>query len=343
MNESVRRCCVLLSQTITNAMQAIECGGEGIALVLDVEKRLVGTLTDGNIRRAILSGDQLNSPLAPHINRNFIAVGPEEDRCHVVDIMKARYIHQIPIIDNTGHLLGIHLLKMIIGASPRPNWAVIMAGGKGTRLRPITEHVPKPMIKVAGRPILERLVLHLVGFGIRRIFLSVNYLGHLIEQHFGDGGQFGCRIDYLREEIPMGTGGALSLLPETPGNPLLVLNGDLVTQIDIGRLLEFHIQGHFLATIAVRRYFHEVPFGCVDLKGHRVCNLVEKPVLEQLINAGTYVVEPSLLRRIPRAAFPITKLFEDCIQKNESIGAWEVEEDWLDVGQKDQLLHAQQG
>ncbi len=341
MNESVRRCCVLLSQTISDAMKAIECGGEGIALVLDAEERLVGTLTDGNIRRAILSGYLLDSPLAPHINRNFTAVGCEVDRCHVVDIMKARYINQIPIIDNRGQLLGIHLIREIIGASPRPNWAVIMAGGKGIRLRPITEHLPKPMIPVAGRPILERLVLHLVGYGIRRVFLSINYLGHMIEEHFGNGEKFGCRIDYLRESQSLGTGGALALLPEDPVEPLLVINGDLVTQVNIGLLLDSHRKGGHVATLGVSEYSHTVPFGCVLVHQGRITQFEEKPVLSRLINTGIYVLSPDLLSRVPAGQnYPITNLFEDCVRRGESVGIYEVEKDWIDVGLREQLKKA---
>jgi len=219
----------------------------------------------------------------------------------------------------------------------------VMAGGRGTRLGSITENLPKPMIRVAGRPILERLILHLVGFGVRRVFLSVNYLAQTIIDHFGDGTRFGCRIDYLRESEPLGTGGALSLLPEVPKHSLLVLNGDLVTQANFGEMLDFHDQGRHAATMAVRQYSHQVPFGCVEVEGDRILRLEEKPLVVRVVNAGIYVLTPPVVARVPKGPCLITSLFEESLEKGESIGAFEIHEDWLDIGHRDQLRQAQQG
>lgn len=343
LNEKLASSSVHQKALLVDAMRAIDTGAAGIALVVDDCQRLVGLLTDGDIRRALLGGANLSSPVLPFMNRRFTAVSREDGRAHVLDLMQARHISQIPVLDGDGKLIGLHLLREILGSVSRDSWAVVMAGGKGTRLRPITETLPKPMIKVAGRPILERLVLHLVGFGITRIFLSINYLGHMIEEHFHDGSQFGCCIEYLRETSEMGTGGALSLLPERPTSPVVVLNGDLVTQINIHRLLEFHEKGEHVATMAVRRYFHQVPFGCVEVANQRVRKLDEKPMFQQLINAGTYVLAPEILDRIPAEFFPMTSLIETCLNRKESVGAWEIEEDWLDVGQREQLKVAQEG
>lgn len=343
MYDKIKHCCVQDSKSLLDAMQTIDSGAVGIALVLDAAGRLLGTLTDGDIRRALLKGASLTSPLLPYIRTNFTSVGPETGRAEVLDLMQARYLNQVPQVDAEGKLHGLHLLHEIIGAVERPNWAVIMAGGKGTRLRPITENLPKPMIRVAGRPILERLILHLVGYGIRRIYLSINYLGHIIEEHFGNGSHFGCQIEYLREEAPLGTGGALSLLPVAPTSPLVVLNGDLVTQADVGALLEFHSKNAYVASMAVRRYFHQVPFGCVEMESGRIIHLEEKPLLERFINAGIYVLSPEALSRIPKGFFPITTLFEDCIERKMPVGAFEVDDDWIDVGQREQLKQAQEG
>ena len=252
MDDRIQKCCIRETTSLLEAMRTINSAAIGIALVVDDRSRLIGLLTDGDIRRALLNDATLESSVASFVNRKYTAVQPDDDRSHVLDLMQSRYISQIPILDPEGKLVGLHLLREMLGAVSRPNWAVIMAGGKGTRLRPITENLPKPMVKVAGRPILERLVLHLVGFGIKRVFLSVNYLGHIIESHFGDGSKFGCRIDYLREQEEMGTGGALSLLPEKPTSPILILNGDLVTQVNVHKLLEFHREGGYVATLAVR-------------------------------------------------------------------------------------------
>jgi dTDP-glucose pyrophosphorylase len=330
-------------ETLRAALLALERGSVGIALVTDGEDRLVGTLTDGDVRRALLTGAGLDAPLAPHVRRAFTAVGPEASRAEVLDLMQARVIEQIPIVDGRGRLLGLHLIHQILGAVQRPNWGLIMAGGFGTRLRPITDQVPKPMLKVAGRPILERLVLHLVGFGIKRIFLAVHYLAHVIEEHFGDGARFGCRIEYLREEQPLGTGGALTLLPEAPTEPLIVLNGDLVTQINLGALLDTHARHGGDATLGVRRYLHQVPFGCVETDGTRVLRIEEKPTLTRLVNAGIYVLSPHLIAAAPAPPFTLPALLEEALHRGGHVDVFEIAEDWLDVGQREQLRQAREG
>lgn len=319
------------------AMAVMSDGVTGIVLMIDESRHLLGTITDGDIRRALLKGAALNDPIMPHIYRDYVSVPPEAGRAEVLDLMQARLLNQIPIVDRQGRLKGLHLLHAMIGKEARPNVAIIMAGGQGLRMRPVTEHIPKPMIKVAGRPILERLVLHLVGSGFTRIFMAVHYLGKMIEEHFGNGTRFGCRIDYLQEKKPLGTGGALALLKPIPRHPLLVMNGDLITQADLGAMLNFHASGGYKATMAIRRYGHQVPYGCVETKEGLILRLVEKPVIEQAINAGIYILNPSLIRDIPAEAFPITELFEGCLARGESVGAFEVEEEWVDVGQREHL------
>jgi dTDP-glucose pyrophosphorylase len=343
MRERLEESKVHVSKRLIDAMWAVERSALEIALIVDDSDRLIGILTDGDIRRALLNGAGIDAPVADWLQRQFTSVTPRAGRVEVMDLMRARKFGQIPIVDDAGRLVGLHLLHDILGAEVRPNWAVIMAGGKGTRLRPITEQVPKPMLRVAGRPILERIVLHLVGSGIRRLFLSINYLGHLIEEHFGDGKRFGCSIEYLREEKPLGTGGSLSLLPEHPADPLVVMNGDLVTEADIGAMLDFHRAGGQQATLAVRRYFHIVPFGCVDVEGSRVVRMEEKPTLTRLVNAGIYVLDPSVVARAPQHQIGMPDLLEQCLAQNEGVGAFEIEADWIDVGQREQLKLAREG
>lgn len=344
MFKRLEHTCVPVTARIVDAMQSLELSGVEVAMLTDPEGRLAGIVTDGDIRRALLKGATLQSPLEPHMVREFTSVSPAVGRAEVLDLMKARILEQIPVVDVEGRPAGLHLLQELVGATERPNCAVIMAGGKGVRLRPITEYLPKPMIPVAGRPILERIVLHLVGFGIRLIYLSINYLGHIIEKHFGDGTAFGCRIEYLREPQSLGTGGALGLLPVAPVDPLLVMNGDIVTQVDIGAILDFHRRGGYLATMGVRVYSHTIPFGCVETSNGRVIDLVEKPDMHRLINTGIYVLEPNLLCRVPSGEnFPITDMFSNCLKNNESVGAYEIEEDWIDVGQREQLKQAREG
>jgi NDP-sugar pyrophosphorylase family protein len=271
----------------------------------------------------------------------FTAVPSTSGRSEVLDLMRARTLNQVPIIDQCGRLAGLHLLREIIGAVERPNWVVIMAGGRGERLRPITDSIPKPMVKVAGRPILERILLHLVGFGIRRIFVSIHYLSQLIEEYFGSGAGYGCSIEYLRETQPLGTGGALSLLPDKPEHPLLVINGDLLTQFDVGSMVSFHADGKYVATMGVRDYVQSVPYGVLDVEKERVVGIQEKPTMTYLTNAGIYLLDSSLLERIPKGtSYTVPALLDDCLARGEPIGAFRIDDDWLDVGRPQDLRRA---
>lgn len=332
---------VFVGGTLREVLETLDRGAMGVAVAIDEHSRIVGLMTDGDVRRAFLSGATLETPLVRHLNRSYTSVPPSVSRAEVLELMHAREIDAVPIVDDDGKVRGLHQLYDVLGIERRPNWAVVMAGGRGARLGAITERIPKPMVRVAGRPILERLVLHLVGHGIERIFLAINYLGHLIEDHFGDGSRFGCRIEYLREERPLGTAGALALLNEAPKESLFVINGDLVTQANIGKMIDFHEAGEHAATIAVRPYFHTVPFGCLELDGDRVVRLEEKPRLARVINAGMYVLAPRVLQSIAQGEeTTLPALLDACLTSQEVVRAFEIEEDWIDVGQKEQLQQA---
>ncbi|HVH41352.1 MAG TPA: nucleotidyltransferase family protein [Labilithrix sp.] len=332
---------VAVTGSLRDVFLTLERGGMRIAVATDEQKRVVGIMTDGDARRALLSGAPLDGPLVNLLNRRFTSVESKVSRAEVLDLMQARHLDAIPIVDDRGVLLGLHHIHEVLGIDRRPNWAVIMAGGRGTRLGPLTDQIPKPMVRVAGRPILERLVLHLVGFGVRRVFLSINYLGHIIEEHFGDGSRFGCAIEYLREERPLGTAGSLSLLPSRPDRPFLVINGDLVTQANLGAMLDFHEGDNAVATVAVRPYFHTVPFGCVSVDGRRIVALEEKPRLGRIINAGIYVVSPELAATIrPNEETTMPALLGSALDRGDEVHAFEIDEDWIDVGQREQLQQA---
>ena len=334
-------CKILSDATFRDALGVIDAFAIGAVLVLDTDRKLLGLLTDGDIRRALLGGASLNDVVTPWISKNCVSVGRDVGRAEVLDLMQARLIDQVPVVDDAGKVVGVHLIHDIIGGRKLDNTAVIMAGGKGRRLRPITENLPKPMIKVAGRPILERLVLHLVSCGITRIYLAVNYMSHVIEDYFGDGSRFGCSIEYLREEEPLGTGGSLSLLPEISDKPVLVMNGDLVMQANIEGLLRFLQEGEFYATMGVKPYWHEVPFGCVETESGRILKVQEKPSIDKLINAGVYVLSPKAMASIPEKFFPITELFESALLDEQPCGSFLIEDEWADVGRMGDLKQAQ--
>lgn len=337
----MKQYCITLDASLIECMRIIHITGAGIALAVDSEFRLIGTISDGDIREALMKGCALDSPVSPHVNRNCFHVLPTVSRVDVLDIMQARRFEQVPVVDEQGKVRGLHLLYDILGKIARPNWAVVMAGGQGVRLRPLTENIPKPMIRVAGRPILERIVLHLVSCGIHRIFLSVNYLAQVIEDYFKDGSKYGATIEYLHEDEPLGSGGAVSLLPEISEHPLMVMNGDLIVDANCANMIEFHSQNDFYATMGVYSYLHQVPYGCVEIKNNRLAGLEEKPVLEKMVNAGIYVLSPQAISSIPKnICFPITTLFEDALKKNLACGTFSIEKEWLDIGAHQQLRQA---
>ena len=343
-NARFRDCLVPETGTIRDAMTALDRGAGRISLAVDADGRLAGVVTDGDIRRALLRGSSLDDPLTVALTRHHASVGAKEGRSEALELMRARRLAAIPVVDDGGRPIGLHLLHEFLERQERPNWAVVMAGGQGRRLRPLTERVPKPMLRVAGRPIVERIVLHLVGFGIKRIFVSVGYLGDVIEEHFGDGSGFGCRIEYLREDRPLGTAGALGLLPEMPAHPVVLMNGDLVTGADVGDLLDFHVHGGYSATIGIRRYLHTVPFGCIERDGDRVLHVEEKPTISREVNSGIYVLNPSTIDLVPRGE-PSTMpgLIDRLLLDDQPVGAFEIEDDWIDVGQREQLDRARDG
>jgi dTDP-glucose pyrophosphorylase/CBS domain-containing protein len=336
---------VLPEATILAVMRAIDRTGLGVALVCDRQRRLLSVVTDGDIRRALINGQGLDHPIREVGNRQFTAVRADTGRMEAVELMLKRGFDCVPVIDADGKLVDLHTLAAALVGDRIESWAVVMAGGKGERLGDLTKGIPKPMLPIGDRPILEHIVRLLVTHGIRRIFISVNYLARMIQDHFGDGADFQCRIDYLheREDTPLGTGGPLALLPETPAHPLVVMNGDLLTRIHIGRLLAFHRSGDYTATMGLREHVVQVPFGVAEVKESRIVKLVEKPKLNYRINSGIYVLNPELLPLIPKGRmFPITDLLNNCLQSGKRVGAYHMQETWHDIGLPDEYANAHQ-
>jgi len=329
--------------TIREAMEVIDSTGIEISILVDAEQRLLGVVTDGDVRRALLSGAGLDDRVMPFASLTPFTVPPSAARADVVDLMRSRSIKQVPVVSNHGRVVGIHTIQEMISAQVLPNWAVVMAGGRGTRLGELSQTRPKPLTPVAGRPILEWIVLNLVGAGIRRIFLTVNHLGELIEEHFGDGADFGCTIDYVREDTsaPLGTAGSLSLLPEVPTNPLLVMNGDLMTTVRADRLLNAHAEAGHDLTVATKEYAHEIPYGVVDVEERSLVGIREKPVLTWPVSAGVYAMSPSVVTLVPLGReFLMTELVTSCLDQGMRVGVWPMDGDWLDVGRPSDLNRA---
>ncbi|SLM30970.1 Sugar-phosphate nucleotide transferase [Desulfamplus magnetovallimortis] len=328
--------------TVMDALKGLEECGKNIQCIVNANGQMTGIVTDGDIRRGLLNGLRLDTPIPRLMTRKFHYVDENVDRNSVLDLMKAMKISQIPVLDQHRQLAGIHFLEDFIGYESLSNAVVIMAGGKGTRLRPLTEKIPKPLLKVAGRPIIERLILRLVGFGFQQIFVSVNYLADMICDYLGDGSSLGCSIHYLKEDIELGTGGALALLPQTITEPILVLNGDLLTEANFAEIVDFHKKNDAHATIVAKHYCHSVPYGTLHFKENRLISIEEKPDISCFINTGIYVINSSLLKFVDQNMFfPITKLFERCLNEDLPVSVYHLEREWRDMGNIKEFRSAQ--
>lgn len=344
LDDLLRNSSVPPTASLLECISALDKSQVQLALVLDEQGVLLGLLTDGDVRRALLAGHSLDASIDRLYTRDFVRAEEGAGRLEVLDLMQSRLLRHIPVVDPHGRPVAVHCLSEMLVRHERPNSALILAGGKGTRLLPLTRETPKPMLRVAGRPILERILLHLVGHGIRKFFFSVNYLAATIKEYFGDGTRFGCSIAYLEESLPLGTAGPLTLLPEKPKEGILVMNGDLVTQFDASALIQEHQRCGNSLTVATRLYHHKVPFGCLSLEGNLVTNIQEKPVIVETISAGIYMIQPELVEKIPlNTEFPMTSLILDAIEHKQRVGIFELHDEWIDVGQKHDLERAQGG
>lgn len=332
-----------LTATIQQAISNLDQVAIKIVLVVGPDGQLEGTISDGDIRRGLLRGLGLGSPITSVIHRNAFVVPPEMGRDMVIQLMRANKIQQIPAVDEHRRVVGLHLWDEITTPPERPNLMVIMAGGKGTRLRPHTENCPKPMLHVAGKPMLEHIIDRAKLEGFRHFALAVHYLAHMVEDHFGDGSRFGVQIDYIRETSPLGTAGALSLLGPVPDAPFVVTNGDVITDIRYGELLDFHVRYKAVATMAVRVYEWQHPFGVVQLQGVEIIGFEEKPVARSHINAGVYALDPNaLLALASNERCDMPTLFERLQTDAGRTVAYPMHEPWLDVGRPDDLEKARQ-
>lgn len=316
-----------------DTIRQIDDGTVQIALVVDNGGRLLGTVTDGDVRRALLGGMTLESSVLEVMNRNPTVARSDSDRESLVALMQRRKLHHVPIVDDTGTVVGLEILGDLLSVPSRDNWVVLMAGGAGTRLRPLTDLCPKPMLQIGERPILQHILESFINHGYSRFFFSVNYLAEVIEKHFGDGSRWGVRIEYLREHAPLGTAGALSLLHERPSQPIFIMNGDLLTNVNFNALLDFHESHRAVATMCVRNYEYQIPFGVVAMDGHRLLAIDEKPKQRCFVSAGIYVLAPQVLDLVEAGRYlDMPSLFETLINAGHPTAVFPLREYWLDIG-----------
>ena len=342
-DESWRKILVQPSSTIENALRVIDEGGVRIALVVDEGCRLLGTLSDGDVRRAIIARLPLSTKVELAMNRNPRTAAASASRESVLHLMERNDVLIVPLLDADGRLVGIHNLKELLEPVAINSPVFLMAGGLGTRLRPLTNDCPKPMLKLGNKPILETTLDSFISAGFRRFFISVHYLADMIKRHFGNGERWGVDIEYVEESQPLGTAGALSLLPSlSETEPLIMMNGDVVTSVDFRALLAFHTNNHASLTMCVREYALQVPYGVVRAAGHRVECVMEKPVHTFFVNAGIYALSPQIVARVPKGTrIDMPELVSDTIAAGHDVAMFPVHEYWLDIGRFDDLSRAQ--
>lgn len=329
------------SAAIRDAVRKIEESDGKIALVVDEAGRLMGTVTDGDVRRGLLGGVGLDARVSEVMNAAPRTFGPRHRRQDILAYMRQNVLRHMPITDEAGRLVGLVTLTDLLEPEQRDNWVVLLAGGMGRRLRPLTRECPKPMLKIGGRPVLETIVRQLVDQGFHRVYISINYLADVVKEHFGDGAALGAEIRYLTEDAPLGTAGPLSLLPERPALPLVVMNGDILTNVSFADMLAFHDEHRAGATVGVREQEYQVPYGVVEIDDHHVSMIREKPVNRYFVNAGIYVLNPELLDLIPRReAFDMPALIRAAHGRGVPALAFPIREYWVDIGHMDDFVQA---
>jgi len=333
---------------LMEAVRSIETSHRRIAVVVDDEGLLLGTLTDGDVRRALLAGGTLEMPVRQAMNSMPITADVDSVPDYLLDLMRKGNVLAVPLVDNHGyflhlvHLTDIDQRKSIRDISTDFAFAVIMAGGEGMRLRPLTQDIPKPMLSVGGIPLLERQIQRLICAGMKRVYIAVNYLGHIIETHFGDGSRFGIEILYLREQEKRGTAGGLFLLTERPSKPILVINGDILTTSDFHSLYAFHENHGASVTVAAVDYHVNIPYGVILSSGAFVNEIVEKPSQRFLCNAGIYAVSPESLLLLQGTTYcNMTDIIAACIANQLPVAVFPIHEYWTDIGTPDDLEKAQ--
>lgn len=329
-------------KSIREAIKIIDEAALQICLVVDKQGKLLGTVTDGDVRRALLKNLLLDEDVTQIMTRKTTVANRNLSKQKLLAMMKKAKVHQIPLVDDDGRVVGIETLDGLLQPSMRPNWVVLMAGGTGARLRPLTETCPKPMLRVGQKPLLETTLEALIESGFCNFFLSVNYKAEMIKGHFGDGAQWGVPIRYIQETKKMGTAGALSLLPERPVEPILVINGDILTKVNYHQLLDFHSQQGAKATMCVYPYEFKVPFGVVKTTDeHDFHDIEEKPMHRSLINAGIYVLDPESLDLIPKnSVADMPSLFKRVARAGLKTAVFPIREYWLDIGHHEDLERA---
>ena len=334
MRFSIDKYCIDNGATIKEAMKVIDKNLTGGALVINEKNELVGTITDGDIRRAILRGSGINERIEGTYFKDFKFVTKEHSKKKAKEYMLSNKIREVPVIDKDKKLTDLYFLDDILSYDKKDNYVFILAGGLGTRLRPLTETVPKPMLRVGDKPILELILEQFKEYGFRNFIISLNYKGSIIEEYFKDGKEFDVNIEYIRETKKLGTAGSIALVKEKLTKPFIVINGDILTGIDFDKFLNHHIENDFNITVGVRNYEINVPYGVLVTDNMIIESLEEKPTYKFNINGGVYALNPEIIKYIQEEeVYNMTDLIEDAMDNHQRSGIYEIIEYWTDIGQ----------
>jgi len=327
-------------RSIQDVLKVIDSEALQLALVVDLDNRLLGTVTDGDIRRALINDVPLSHPISEIMFTTPTFIDSNTSRSKILELMNAKQLHSIPILDN-GIVVGLETIQHVTQRKKYDNPVFLMAGGFGTRLKPLTDNCPKPLLKVGNKPILETVLLNFIKAGFHQFYISTHFLSEMIREYFGNGEKWGVNITYIHEEQPLGTGGALGLLPKNLTElPLILMNGDVLTTINIKKLLDFHNKMQGIATMCVREYEYQVPFGVVESNGSKLVTMDEKPTYRYQVNAGIYVVEPNLFKLVEvNEKVDMPTLLQRNIQHN--VHTFKFHDYWLDIGRVDDFNRAQ--
>jgi len=330
------------NSTIKEALGVIDKGAMRIGIVLDSDERVIGTLSDGDIRRGLLNSLSLDSSIENIYFKEPTLANINDAKELIIQKALRKHIYQIPIVDDAGRLVKLEELSNLLKTNAKNNRIILMAGGLGTRLRPLTEEMPKPLLKIGNKPILETIIENFAKYGFVNITISVNYKAGMIKEYFGDGSALGVNIDYIEETKRLGTAGALSLIKERPQEPFFVMNADLLTNVNFEHLLEFHMMEHSVATMCVREYDYHVPYGVIQTEGSRIVSIEEKPIHKFFVNAGIYTLSPQVFEYIPKNEFyDMPTLFDAIIKDELTTASFPIHEYWLDIGRMSDFERAQ--
>jgi dTDP-glucose pyrophosphorylase len=342
--DSCINCLVIDKEDIRRVISAIDKGGLRIALILNNKGQLIGTISDGDIRRGLLKGLTLDSSLLQIINKNCLKANLKTNRSQITKMMRENAISQIPIVSEDNVFIGLEISDDLLpnsGKSSIPNYALLMAGGRGSRLSPITDNCPKPLLPINEKPILEIILEQCIQSGIRNFFISVHYLAEKIINYFEDGSKWDVNITYLHEDSPLGTAGALKLLPSDFQKSIVLINGDVLTKINYQNLLKYHAINSADITICAREQILSSPYGVIEVDGIDFKSMVEKPSFRQLVNAGIYVLKPTSIALVRKEDYlDMPDLIDIAKKRQKKIIVYPMHEYWLDIGKPEALNKA---